>query len=1092
MAGSPRTFSFYLRKLWEEAGLNVSDFPVESPLEIVETLRSRIGYTEPVLGTRIVPEDVGSRIGRQLDIIGPQLSQAIASGGTPRSALTQYVRENVTQLEQERYAQISSTIAELPPRLVTRGDMGAVPGNFWEEYRRIADEIDRLTPESQKDVFFLRPGTLPPGEKERLKAELDDLFGSLSLRQQGIGPFMDKPIVNPWTQAIQRSPYGRLGFSPLEHFGDDIDPRSVVMAITNLQRSSTALGQLDDLESLYSISGRVARPELVQHQMDILGRIRSGNLGRVLVADVESPGLNPKHGIWEYAFQGLDAPPGVAPDVMRIRNPLMERLGRMPGGMSLQDYAAPGGVAEYSEAMLPLLREVEQADYIVGHNIFFDYGMIAEGLDKHKAYHTNTEFKRLADNFIDKFGANRAQIGNVIDTRLLTQMFYGDRLNIAKELEGLASPGRFSLRNILLETDLWDRVVAAHPELAAQLAAQGTHSAAVDVAIERHLYSALVETITGSGPGLNLSARLADTSLRNSFLRSAALGPNIDLSDFVSQVDDSLVERLLRASTGDDPALVFDEAFLRSKNIYGGVSEILERGWTTKEALIREGLHEGIQGISLTPLEQQIALTRNYSHVRAQIPGTPEAESAGGVLGWLRRNIWDRPNLNPHIGEISGYGGLWAQASRDFIGQDRRLNMWNLPSEEEWAARTARFIDRGIPFSGSTWQERYFMGLLGQMPAGGIDDEVRRVLGAEIPMQRWWGHNELGIVRTNNRIATVPERMLVEAEAAGVFGDRTKFAATEALQGQEFYRQSAFQMRNGRYEAGIMFDFAAGEQGIEERRKFLQFLREQAGAPGYESVEEGLLRELEETLLEEGSRAYGVQVGLLSQKGKEALGSHNAIAHALFDAQSDLFGVSVDQSTTGIHYGYNPFFEGSIDGPMYTAGAAIRPDLMDEADQIAFAMEAKRTAQLAEEARIHMNTLGGMSRIAQKAGLGEEKAMRIAGAMQDTLLQVRRRSPAIALGAAALGTVYFMNRRHKENRIYDETLDYQEAEPQEDWYDEYRQNLGTRNINAGGGRRRRSLNPLDTAGIMHALDQRRIGHTQMGADKYGYLFSGGY
>ena len=87
-----------------------------------------------------------------------------------------------------------------------------------------------------------------------------------------------------------------------------------------------------------------------------------------------------------------------------------------------------------------------------------------------------------------------------------------------------------------------------------------------------------------------------------------------------------------------------------------------------------------------------------------------------------------------------------------------------------------------------------------------------------------------------------------------------------------------------------------------------------------------------------------------------------------------------------------------------------------------------------------------------------------------------------ALGLTALAGGYYMFRKRKENQLYDETLEKQPTENfrQTDAYNNY-----TIATTSYGSTRR---DPLVTAGVVGNLDRRKIGHTQMGNNKYNHLY----
>lgn len=87
-----------------------------------------------------------------------------------------------------------------------------------------------------------------------------------------------------------------------------------------------------------------------------------------------------------------------------------------------------------------------------------------------------------------------------------------------------------------------------------------------------------------------------------------------------------------------------------------------------------------------------------------------------------------------------------------------------------------------------------------------------------------------------------------------------------------------------------------------------------------------------------------------------------------------------------------------------------------------------------------------------------------------------------ALGLTALVGGYYMSKRYKENQLYNETLEQQpyESSRQIDQGISYATGLSS----TSSYRR----DPLVTAGVVGNLDRRKIGHTQMGNNKYNHLY----
>jgi hypothetical protein len=89
-----------------------------------------------------------------------------------------------------------------------------------------------------------------------------------------------------------------------------------------------------------------------------------------------------------------------------------------------------------------------------------------------------------------------------------------------------------------------------------------------------------------------------------------------------------------------------------------------------------------------------------------------------------------------------------------------------------------------------------------------------------------------------------------------------------------------------------------------------------------------------------------------------------------------------------------------------------------------------------------------------------------------------------ALGVGAAATGYYMYKKHKERQLYNETLDQQ---PTERAITTDQMQDSSRAFSQVSSTRR---DPLATAGVVGNLDRAKIGHTQMGPNKYNHLFGG--
>lgn len=88
-----------------------------------------------------------------------------------------------------------------------------------------------------------------------------------------------------------------------------------------------------------------------------------------------------------------------------------------------------------------------------------------------------------------------------------------------------------------------------------------------------------------------------------------------------------------------------------------------------------------------------------------------------------------------------------------------------------------------------------------------------------------------------------------------------------------------------------------------------------------------------------------------------------------------------------------------------------------------------------------------------------------------------------ALAITALGTGYYMSKKHRESESYDQTMSQQPFE---------NRTYNNRNLNLTPGYNQtgEQMDPLATAGVVGALDRSRIGHHNMSPNKNAHLFRG--
>jgi hypothetical protein len=130
----------------------------------------------------------------------------------------------------------------------------------------------------------------------------------------------------------------------------------------------------------------------------------------------------------------------------------------------------------------------------------------------------------------------------------------------------------------------------------------------------------------------------------------------------------------------------------------------------------------------------------------------------------------------------------------------------------------------------------------------------------------------------------------------------------------------------------------------------------------------------------------------------------------------------------------------------------------------------------------HVNRPGGKNLIAAAKFADATGRADIAQRVMTSYAAAKKSAP-VALGVTALAVGgYFFAKKQRESEFYDETMEGQPTETSGD-YIRYRREMGMQPAPA-----RRLPDPLLTSYVVGDLDQNKIGHTQMGSQKYSHLY----
>ena len=205
--------------------------------------------------------------------------------------------------------------------------------------------------------------------------------------------------------------------------------------------------------------------------------------------------------------------------------------------------------------------------------------------------------------------------------------------------------------------------------------------------------------------------------------------------------------------------------------------------------------------------------------------------------------------------------------------------------------------------------------------------------------------------------------------------------------------------------------------------------------------------------------------GMVETLSKNGMDIANDNANRAATIQADIIDDAAGDNVTFGHY----YDKKTIDSGGSTARARLTA-----ANQAALADASKVGEDLLNDPKLLRTAVTNLSSARKKTGLSTAV---------ENYHKFKRPVGIAALGLTALAGGYYLGKRKQETNLYDETLDEQPTES-------FRQNRPN-NFNSPAT----SLNsirrdPLVTAGVVGNLDNRKIGHTQMGNNKYNHLYGG--
>lgn len=894
--------------------------------------------------------------------------------------------------------------------------------------------------------------TIPLGEikdydKYRyFKKRYEDLIGLQEvLETEGSGI----PVIST-EEAAKRGgrlrPYHRFAF-------DDDTPRESLrrafFSRINLQISPEIVDRPDRMmHEAYGISGNVPKLSTLRKERDLL--MEGIPAGRQAILDIETAGLEHSSGMWQMAVRYSDTD---EVDQLFFRNPHLDRGSAFIEGkvVPLSEKLMPSGTHYSSvEDLKGVLQKIINSDMIVGHNAAsFDLPFIMSDLERLAKELTpdgvpDVDLLALRDQLGDKI-----KRGKVLDTMsIMNEEVDRLGLKLSPLLETLPNGdmGKLkSLQNFLLQTNVLDLLAQKHgeDEIYKMVVGQGTHDASVDTLFTGAL----------SDPEIRENLQALNGKRQIGGLRKRKGG-----AAKIREIEDAIV--------GSQATTAFTN--MAPGEIHQPIKELIERaGYDPKTNPITYFEHNVLQQKMLGDALPAADLTETnpvrYFHRAGDFKKFVEGQTGDGVIQDIARLADAEAALIPRV--------------EDYHEFQKGLSQLNLPH------------------ANLSYPERALSASLSRVSTPIGKPGLTSHLDGILPTSIWYDEDEIKVMRSG-RVA-IPKRILEEAEAAKVFthGDVQR---TAIASGEELYALSPFRYgdktnvsKNFRFaedpakakvEASELFEFIKRNQArFKVNTKTLDALAPQLTAP-----------EAFDALSPSGVYKYGVQTGLIrSMKSPDEEG----FASRAFDAVVRFMGGDPEKTARPADLTGPTAYVGDFGKAETVAGRNVqrsgpavlgrwmgqpaRTRYLEQSNQAGTIMAA-----MAEENPKWLEE-GAARKIASKSIAGE----RILDLSED-LLKNHSRKLGIGLAAtAAVGGYYLYKRHQRKQDYYTETTGAMPNEPK-DWYEDYQKEIGPSaapSFGGGGGYARQSLS---TANVVSNLDNRKIGHTQMGSGKYSHLFGG--
>lgn len=862
---------------------------------------------------------------------------------------------------------------------------------------------------------------------------------------------------------------------------------------------------------LPNFSVRPERAEAVAKLLEQLQRSDQSEIGNVSNFDIETTGLDPKGEriisatIRTTNAEGIEGATSWYFDAPRMRAGLIEDIDPLTGRTETVDMLTarhrelerltgkPVVITKFGTGVEQMMKQLLQADLVMGQNIGFDYSFLVTGAKQHPRYKTDPEFRILVGEFAERF---RSRGETIWDTREVAMTLWGDMpLNKQLRSRGMFRP--FSMNNVLMETDFLDWVIETldpDPKESIKIFEETMRTLG-------GLHDDRFDTWVGNLFG----------QFQRNFLRGT--GRNLNFVDAETRTDPwrtGLHDRILKAEAYTPYTHIVD-----MEKVPEGM-----RGFV--DALGPERFKDNIARVS--PLELGIIQARIQARQQSVEFNPPAAEEVVERFMPLRgRSSNDMKGWTTKAGRIT---------------RTRRISDVLNPSVER-VAMNQQLRDAGAPFQGMHWLEKHLSSVFskGTVSSADVDNPIRKSVMStfeEILHPVVWESPER-IYTTAKGSSMMPFEVLKRAAEAEVFGDRIEHPDFMKLDVSPFSYDpldAAGEIKGDRvFDVGLGFRFAQGDQGQEELDRLSTFLHDpdnlgmldeygmnpedigeyMANLRGNaDSPTRPILRVASTGGGPDSTRMYDALTDAMG--GSKADYSDTALGFSTFASKDMSTGRNV--TSMGI---FADLFDAQAKEALYRqleqgkslqlaleALMRTKPSLMAQAGQIPF--EADYPSEAVDYPGVddfrRADELGMMDEDlwwnnfrntseseARRVSMMDQRGIRIVDAPVNKVKTAWRKAaahPKLSLaGAAGIGLGYYKLRKKKKEAPYEPTTEAQPFE-KEDWYARYQQESA---LMSGGLPQRRQP---DTRGVMQALDQNKTRSTKMGPSKYNHLFGGEY